>query len=181
MKFTTKTIVWISIAVIVIIVVLSSIGMYFSYNNREINLRQQCEAQRGKIENCYDRMWKILSQKAQVSNEYKNAFKEIYPELIAGRYSNGGRELMKWIQESNPNFDTSLYKDLIQSIEIERTAFATEQDKMLDLIREHQVLINTYPGVWFISNKVPIEYKVISSTRSKEVMETSVDDNVSLF
>lgn len=157
------------------------IGSYFSYNNEEVSLRNQAEAQRGKIEGVYDNMWKIISQKAQVSNQYKNAFKEIYPEIIAGRYSEGGGELMKWVQEANPEFDTSLYKDLMQSIEVQRTAFTRTQETMLDIIREHTTLCQTFPGKWFIANNKPIEYTIISSTKSKEVMESGLDDDVELF
>ena len=88
---------------------------------------------------------------------------------------------MKWIQEANPNFDTSLYKDLAQSIEIQRTEFQKVQERMIDIKREHEVLLTTVPSKWFISNKTPIEYTIISSTRSKVVMETGLDDDVSLF
>ena len=176
-----KKIIGISIAVIVLIGTVTVLGMYFSYNNQDARLRAQAEAQRGKIEGVHDKMWKVLQQKAQVSNEYKNAFSEIYPALIEGRYSQGDGSLMKWIQEANPNFDTSLYKDLMQSIEIQRTEFAKVQERMLDIIREHNVLLTTVPSKWFISNKEQIEYTIISSTRSKTVMTTGLDDNVSLF
>lgn len=158
-----------------------TVAMSFSYNNREIELRKKAEAQYGKVEGVYDKMWKIIQQKAQVSNEYKDAFKEIYPEIISGRYSNGDGSLMKWIQESNPNFDTSLYKDLMASIEIYRTEFQHSQELMLDIIREHNVLCETYPSRWFIHNKIPIEYTVISSTKTKSTIETGIDDDVDLF
>lgn len=176
-----KKIIGISIAVIVLIGTVTVLGMYFSYNNQDARLRAQAEAQRGKIEGVHDKMWKVLQQKAQVSNEYKKAFSEIYPALIEGRYSQGDGSLMKWIQEANPNFDTSLYKDLMQSIEIQRTEFAKVQERMLDIIREHNVLLTTVPSKWFVSNKEQIEYTVISSTRSKTVMTTGLDDDVSLF
>lgn len=176
-----KKIIGISLAVIVLIGAVTTLGMYFSYNNQDARLRAQAEAQRGKVEGVHDKMWKVLQQKAQVSNEYKDAFAEIYPALIEGRYSQGDGSLMKWIQEANPNFDTSLYKDLMQSIEIQRTEFAKVQEKMLDIIREHNVLLTTVPSKWFISNKGVIEYTVISSTRSKVVMETGLDDDVNLF
>ena len=115
--------------------------MYVNYNNAEVSLRNQAEAQRGKIEATYDQMWKIIQQKAQVPEQYKEAFKEIYTPLIEGRYSKGDGSLMKWITESNPTFDSSLYKDLMKSIEIERTGFTTSQSRMLDIIREHQTLL----------------------------------------
>jgi len=157
-------------------------GMYFSYNNKEIALRAKAEAQVGKIEGVHDKMWKVIQQKAQVTTEYKDAFAKIYPEIISGRYSgNGDGSLMKWVTESNPNFDTSLYTDLMQSIEILRSEFQRNQETMLDLVREHKTLCTTYPGRWFISNTMEIEYTVISSTKSKVVMETGIDDDVKMF
>lgn len=174
----------ISIVIIGIIVIFGGTiaTMYFSYNNNEVSLRTQAEAQKGKIEACHDKMWKIISQKAQITDEYKEAFAEIYPKIIEGRYSaEGDGSLMKWVTEANPNFDTTLYKDLMQSIEVERTSFMHCQERMLDIIREHSTLCKTYPGKWFITNTLPIEYEVISSTRSKAVMETGLDDDVELF
>ena len=157
-------------------------GMYFSYNNKEIALRAQAEAQVGKIEGVHDKMWKVIQQKAQVTTEYKDAFAKIYPEIISGRYSgDGDGSLMKWVTESNPNFDTSLYTDLMQSIEILRSEFQRNQETMLDLVREHKTLCTTYPGRWFISNTMEIEYTVISSTKSKVVMDTGIDDDVKMF
>lgn len=176
-----KKIFGISIAVIVLLLAAICGSMYFSYNNKEIRLRKESYAQRDKIEGVYDKMWKIIQQKAQVADEYKGAFQEIYPELIAGRYSNGGGGLMMWIQENNPEFDTSIYRDLMASVEIYRTEFQTSQERMIDIIREHETLISVYPSKWFISNKSPIEYTVISSTKSKETMETGLDDDINLF
>ena len=174
-----------SISVIVLLVVLVfslvTVSMYFSYNNTDARLRAQAEAQEGKIETVYDKMWKVLQQKAQVSNEYKESFAEIYPQLIEGRYSQGDGSLMKWITEANPTFDTSLYKDLMLSIELLRTEFQKSQERMLDIIREHNTLLTSMPSKWFVSNTERIEYTVISSTRSKRVMEERIDDDVDLF
>jgi hypothetical protein len=163
-----KKIILITLLVIFGCGVFGVVTSYFSYNNKEVSLRAQAEAQRGKVEGVHDKMWKIIQQKAQVTDEYKDAFAEIYPNIIAGRYQGeGDGSLMKWVTESNPNFDTSLYADLMQSIELYRTEFAKTQEKMLDIIREHKVLVTTYPGKWFISNVSEIEYTIVSSTKSK--------------
>lgn len=176
----TRKILIILVAIVVTLGVI--IGLeYLVYNNKEVGLRKQVEAQRGKVEANYDAMWKIISQQAQVSDKYREAFREIYPDLISGRYSQGDGSLMKWIQEQNPEFSPELYKTLMETIEVQRISFTKDQARMLDLIREHETLINTYPGVWFISNKTPIEYTVISSTRSKTTMETGIDDDINLF
>lgn len=49
-------IVILSIVTVVIILVI----MYFSYNNKEIALRKEAEAQLGKIETVRDRMFQIV-------------------------------------------------------------------------------------------------------------------------
>lgn len=166
---------------IIAIFAISMFSMYISYNNQEVALRKQAEAKKGEVEAVYDQMWKILQQKAQVTDQYKDAFKDIYPKLIEGRYSKGDGSLMKWIKESNPDFDASMYKDLMKSIEIQRTYFTNTQKQMLDIIREHETLVSTMPGKWFISDVSKIDYTVISSSRAKDTMKTGVDDDVDLF
>ena len=154
--------------------------MFFTYNNKEIYLRKEADAQRKKIESTHDKMWKVIKQKAEVSDKYRETFERVYPEIIAGRYSDGS-SAMKWIQEANPNFDTSLYNDLMQAIEIQRTHLHNAQTRMLDVIRERASLIESYPSRWFITNKSEIEYEVISSTKTHNVVETRVDDDVDVF
>lgn len=163
------------------VVLLLLVVMYFHYNNREIALRKEAEAQQGKIESVYDTMWKTLKQEAGVTDQYRKTFEEIYPKLIAGRYSQDGKELMKFIKESNPDFDTRLYDKLMQSIEAQRAYFASSQQRMLDIIRERETLLEQMPSCWFISNKSKIEYEVISSTASKDTMVSRREDDVELF
>ena len=168
----------ITVAVAAILLIL--LIMFFTYNNKEIYLRKEADAQRKKIESTHDKMWKVIKQKAEVSDKYRETFERVYPEIIAGRYSDGS-SAMKWIQEANPNFDTSLYNDLMQAIEIQRTHLHNAQTRMLDVIRERASLIESYPSRWFITNKSEIEYEVISSTKTHNVVETRVDDDVDVF
>ncbi len=163
------------------ILALAAIGMYFNYNNKEIALRQEADASIKKVEVVHDKMWKVIQQKAQVSDEYRASFDSIYTHIIAGRYSQGDGSLMKWITEANPEFDASLYKDLMQSIEICRTEFQHAQERVVDIIREHKVLCQKYPSRWFISNTTEIDYTVISSSKTQEVMTTGVDNDVDVF
>ena len=161
------------LSIIAVIIVITA--MYFSYNNKEIALRKESEAQLGKIETVRDRMFQIIREKANVSSEYRKAFNEIYPKIIAGRYEHGG-ELMKWIQEANPEFDPSLYKDVMNAIEVQRTAFTSEQNRMLDIINQRATLIESYPSKWFVKNKSEIKYEPISTSDTKRVMATREDD-----
>ena len=51
-----KKIILISLAVILLIGIGVYAGCYFSYNNKEITLRTQAEAQRGRVEGCLLRL-----------------------------------------------------------------------------------------------------------------------------
>ena len=179
----TKNIIRIAVAIIVVIFGIAGCGSYVSYNNSEVALRNEVEANIQDLENVYDKMWKIISQKAQISQDYKESFDTIYTHIMSGRYQSNGTDgsLMKWITEANPQFDTALYKDLANSIEVYRNEFATYQERMIDLIREHETLERTIPSKFFISDTRPIEYTVISSSKSKMVMETGLDDDTDLF
>lgn len=165
--------------IVIIVLALALLVMYMHYNNREVALRKEATAQESKITTVHDTMWKILKDKLGVTDAYRETFERVYPEIIAGRYSDGG-SAMKWIQEANPNFDTSLYHDLMQSIEVQRTLFATSQQRMLDIIRERATLLESMPACWFIKNKSEIKYEVISSDRTEQVIATR-RDNETLF
>ena len=167
----TTAIIILSIVAVALIVIV----MYFYYNNKEIALRKESEAQRGKIETVRDRMFQIVREQANVSTEYREAFNEIYPKIIEGRYKDDSA-LMKWIQEANPQFDTSLYHTLTNSIEVQRTAFTSTQNRMIDIINQRATLIEQIPGRWFIRNKSAISFTPISTSDTKTVMAAGVDD-----
>lgn len=170
------------IALIVVgVIVIALVAMYFAYNNREVALRKEADAQRGKIESVYDMMWKTLKQEAGVTDQYRQTFEKIYPELIAGRYSGNNNELFRMIQEQNPNFDTRLYDKLMQSIEVQRALFASSQQRMLDIIRERETLLEQMPSKWFISDRSKIEYEVITSDVTAEAVRTRRENDIELF
>lgn len=156
--------------------------MYVSYNNAEVRLRNQAEAQQQNLEVVYDATWKIIQQKAGVSSQYALDFKEIYPELMEGRYDNElGGALMSWITEHNPEFDTALYQDLMRSIEAERTKFAREQLRLLDIKREHDNVRETFPGSLFVGSRPEIEIKLVTSAKTGEAFSTGQENDVELF
>jgi hypothetical protein len=169
------------ILIIVGVLVVIGITMYYTASNSEIGLRNQITAQQTVCESFFDKMWKVINQKAQVADQYKEAFKDIYPTLIDGRYKNDNGTFMKWITESNPNFDVSLYKDLSVAIEAERTGFFTEQKTLIDLKREHDNLRQKFPSSIFVGGRPEIKITVILSSNTDEVYKTGKEENIQLF
>lgn len=167
-----ETIIFLSVGILIGALIIT----YFVLNNQEVTLRKAAEAQHKAIESVHDTMWKIIKEKANVSEKYRKTFESVYPDIIAGRYKDA--DGMRWIREDNPNFDVSLYDDLMQAIEVQRMYFSEAQQRMVDIVREHETLINSIPHKWFISNKKPIEYVVIASGKTKDVMRSRVDDEI---
>ena len=164
------------ISLLSLIVVSFFIGV--SANNKEISIRSHITAQKQVVEAYYDKLWKVISQKAQVAEKYKDAFKETYQALIEGRYGNEkGGSLMRFISESNPAFDVSLYKDLQQSIEAERAGFFMEQKRLIDLSN----IRKSFPYSVFIGGRADIPITIVSSSATKKVIETGIEDSIKVF
>lgn len=170
------------IAVFLTIGVFSGFMMYINAKNTQIQLVNRFDAEKKDLENVFDSMWKILKQQAGVTEQYKNAFREIYPAIIAGRYQgNGDGSLMKMVQESNPQFDTKMYERLMESIESQRIRFENKQRVVIDIEREHNTFIQQFPNSLFLGSIAPIKFVPVTSGRAKEAIETGEDNDVDLF
>lgn len=155
--------------------------MYVSTSNTEIKTVNLFTAQQTTCEAYFDKMWKVLQQQASVADQYKDAFKEIYPSLIEGRYSNGGGQMMQWIQEHNPEFDPSLYGKLMNSIEAQREGFFNEQKKLISINNQHRNLLELFPSSMFVGSRDTLKLVVITSIKTKAVYESGEENDINLF
>lgn len=170
-----------AIVVLTISVIIGAISYVVGTLNSEVRLRNGIVAQDQSNTAQYDKMWKIMSEQAGIAGQYAKDFKEIYPELIAGRYQSGGG-LMKWIQEHNPEFNTALYQKVMVAIESERNATKQGFDKVLDLKREHDNLLD-YPISGFVlktfggktEKTSPV---IVTSTDTNTAFATGTDDRI---
>ncbi len=171
------------VASVAIMITLGTVcaSMYFSYQNQEVELREAISAKIEDNKSHYTKMWEILTGKAGVSKEYAKQFKEIYPKLIEGRYSKGGGQMMMWIQEHNPTFDTGLYKDVSMAIESQRESFHTTQRQLIDLSRQHNILLKRVPSKWFLSGVESIDIPVIINDAAEKAFETGKETKMELF
>ena len=158
------------------------VGTVISTKNKEAKLKQLVIAQQTSNKANFDKMFKVIQQVAEVADQYKEAFKAIYPQLIEGRYSNEkSGTLMKWVTESNPTFNTSLYEKLTDAIEANRAEFFNEQQKLIDYQREHNTMFVTWPASWILNPKDTISITIITSKTTKETFATGEENDVNLF
>jgi len=168
---------------VISVVAIALVGflMYASYSNAEVRLRNQVLAAQKNNEAVFDNTWKIIQQQAGVTSEHKEAFRSIYKDIMDARYSKDGNTLTKFVMESNPNFDQSLFAKLMTSIEAQRTIFTREQTKLIDLKREHDNLLQTIPSSFFVGGRPAIDIKIVTSGKTNQSFATGEDNDVDLF
>lgn len=177
-KALAKKKMWIFVIIGVVVTGFVLFMMDMNYDNKEQRLRTSFEDQERKIEANMDTMWKSISQTAQIADKYAGDFKEMFKLIAAGREKSG--TMMTWIKEQNPNLDADVYKKLMNTVESARMSFERQQRVASEIAREHKNMYVTKPSKWFVSGD-PVQFEVISSTRTKEAMKTRKDDDVDLF
>lgn len=158
-------------------------GWTIGTSNREVRLRNQVEAQQEANQSVFDRTWKIIQQNANVASEYTEQFKESYSDIMDSS-SGGNTRLLAFIQSVNPQYDTALFANLQTSIEANRRDFDRVQQRLIDLRREHNNLLETFPTGMILTGvfgRQPVEIQIVTSSRTEEAFETGTEDDVSLF
>lgn len=173
---------WIIGSGIVLIFIIIYFSMSVSYNNYASRTEVAAKTKEKACQVDYDAMWKIIQQDAGVVSKYESSFKEIYTNLIEGRYSNGNSgQLMTWIQEHNPTFDASMFKTLMNTIESLRTDFATRQKELLAIEQDYNQTIVTFPGSFFLGDRKAMEVTIVTSGKTKDAYRTGEENDVDLF
>jgi len=167
------------IAIACIIIVGGLVGYKVSTNNTVMKLTNNFEARLQVTEAFHDKMWKTLKEKTAITDKSVKAFQDIYIPLMEGRYSQGGK-LMQWVKEQNPNFDQSLFKDLMVSVESLRAGFFKEQQLLIAIVEQYKNIRDMIPSSMFCPStdrtRKMDAFEPITSSRSKDVMKRGMDD-----
>jgi hypothetical protein len=153
--------------------------------NREVSLRTTIEQKQIDSKNEFDNLWKKISQVAQVTDAQKNAIKEIlvgYADARSqGRDGNGS--FINALHEAIPNLDLTTFNNLQNIIVGSRDGFTMRQKELLDLKREHDKLLRTFPSniILGMFGRKPIDVMIVTSTKTEKTFETGKDDDVNVF
>lgn len=171
------------VAGVIALIVFMLIGSVISTYNQEATLRTSINAKQQANTAEFDNMWKKINQVAQVPDQELNKIKEIIVSYADSRTSDNQGQMMAWIKEAVPNIDTSSYKLLMNIITSSRDAWTMRQAELIDLNRERNKLLATFPSGFILRlfGREPIEIKVVTSTKTERSFETGKDDDVELF
>jgi len=167
--------------VLLVIVGIGAAVTFIGYNNTEVELRNQFGAQQEKCKSYFDKMWKIIKQKANIAEEYKDAFSEVYVKMMDARYKQGSGAMMQWIKEQNPTLDSGVYRDLGNTIEAQRDGYHRENTILLDVKRQHDNLRQKFPSSLVCGSAAELKAIIVTSGKTTESFETGEDNDVELF
>lgn len=175
------------ILAVIILGILAVVGVsqYIGYHNTwtdKVNLySEQVEVDKA----IFDRVWKTIKQQAGVSDRYAEQFRESYVDIMTARYGEDGREegggFINMLQESNPQFDASMYKQLMNTIQSERAEFTRNQQRLSSIYKELKNLKEKFPSNIFLSSKQLPDHKIVTSSKTEKVFETGEENDIELF
>lgn len=169
-------------AITVALLLLIGLMTYATYSNQEVRLRSQFNARQDANRATYDNMWKTIGQSAQVTASQKQALSDIIVGNSQARAGNGpDKAVVKWIKEAVPNVDLRTFENLQNIIVSSRQSFTNDQVALLDIKREHDNLLQTFPASLIVGGRPPLVVKLVTSTRTEASFESGRDDDTQVF
>jgi hypothetical protein len=169
--------------VVLLAIVLGSTTI--GYFNQEVSLRTTIENKMKDNKSEFDNMWKKIAQVAQVTDAQKNAIKEIVVGYASARSQgrDGSGSFINALHEAIPNVDTTTFNNLQNIITGSRDSWTMRQKELIDLKREHDKLLRSFPSniILGMFGRKEIDITIITSSKTEKTFETGKDDDVDLF
>lgn len=158
------------------------LGLYVSAHNKETYLRNRFTSQQKSNESSFDKMWKVIQQQTGVASEERETFRETFVEIMQAQQGVAGKgALASFFQQSGVTVSSDLYAKLMTTIEAQRESFHRDQQKLLEIVRQHDDVRTMLPYSFFVGGRPPLEAKIVISTKTDEVFSSGKDDEVDLF
>jgi len=156
--------------------------MAIGISNTEKELRNQCVAQQKSNEATFDKVWKVIQQKAGIMNKQRDDFKAVYVSIMSERYQGetSGAPAFKWITENNPQFPMDMYKDVSDAIESNRAEFLRVQKRLIDIKREHDNLRMKFPSSLVVGSRPALEIQVVTSSKTQRIFSSGQENEEDL-
>lgn len=159
-----------------------------SLNNTEITLRTNIENKITANRADFDNMKKTILQSAQISDKEVDALKNIiigYANVRGGLNDNNSNMIsISALHEAVPSITSiETLKNLQNIVTAQRNSWTFRQKELIDLKREHDILIRKFPAsiIFSILGRHEIEIQIITSHATQEIFKTGQDNDTNLF
>jgi hypothetical protein len=163
-----------AVAALIIVTVFVVFTLDVHYNNLHVDYHNRYAADSAKIENRIYTMWNIISDQFSINENYFEQFREI-AKVHRDAFSQNGAVAM-WIHTNFQQLDASNYREVMATVESERLAMENSQNSILNVCKFHNDLVTKRISCWFIADKTPLTWDVISSSETEEIMKTRRDE-----
>lgn len=172
----------VSFAGVITIGAVSYVSAYNTGNRLEQNIKATYENNR----NILAQYGSKIAEAAQVPAMQRDDLSAVVTAALEGRYGeDGSKAVFQWIQEQNPQIDSTVYVQLQRMIEAGRNEFTAAQTKLTDQKRVYETALGSFwQGTWMSVAGYPkidlAEYKIVSTGRADEAFETGVEEPIQL-
>lgn len=154
---------------------------YVSAYNTGNRLEQNIVATHENNKNILAQYGNKVAEAAQIPGMQRDDLAAVVTAALEGRYGDdGSRAVVQWIQEQNPQIDSTVYVQLQRMIEAGRNEFSVAQTKLVDQKRVYETALGSFwTGMWLNIAGYPRidldEYQIVSTARANEAFETGVE------
>lgn len=127
-----------------------------------------------------------VTEAAQVTEMQRDDLAAVVTAALEGRYGDdGSRAVFQFIQEQNPQIDSSVYVQLQRIIEAGRIEFQNSQTVLLDQKRVYETGLGSFwQGTWLAVAGYPktdlSKIDIVSTTRANEAFDTKLEEAIQL-
>lgn len=163
----------------VVSVSLYGVGLYNEANTLVTTYDAKVSANKAD----FDNVTKVISQTAQVSKAQLDKLQNIYTSYAQARTGqDAAGAIMKWVQESVPNVDTTTMNNLQNIIVASRNGWTERQKELVDISREYNTMLARFPSniILGVLGFKKIDPLVVTSENTEKAFETKQDNNTKL-
>ena len=164
------------------IVFMSYVSAYNAANRMENQIVATFEDNKNVLAQYSNR----IAEAAQIPAMQRDDLVAVVTAALDARYGEeGSKAMFQFIQEQNPNIDSSVYTQLQRMIEAGRIDFATAQTRLIDQKRVYETALGSFwQGMWMRVAGYPKinldDYKIVTNSRTEEAFKTGIEEPMKL-
>jgi hypothetical protein len=180
------TVALLSVLAAIVGIVIIVIASYVSAYNTGNRLEQSIKATYENNQNILAQYGNKIAEASQVPEMQRDDVKDVITAALDSRYGEEGSQAMfQFIQEQNPQIDSSVYTQIQQIIESGRKDFEVAQSKLIDQKRVYETQLGSlWTGMWMgIAGYPKIdldEYSIVVNQRTLDAFESGVEEPIQL-